>query len=89
LRSTRRPEAAEVWYAERSKVAAARFKAEIEAAMEAIQAHPDRYAFFDETHQFYICDRFPYYVAYRRKKLVIEVVAIRHTSQDDGEWQAC
>jgi plasmid stabilization system protein ParE len=75
------------WYAERSAVAAARFASEVEAAIEAIRKHPDSYARLDETHRFYLLNRFPYYVAYRDKLGLVEIVAIRHGAQDQDAWK--
>jgi plasmid stabilization system protein ParE len=75
------------WYAERSTVAAERFVSEVEAAIEAIQRHPESFARLDEAHRCYLLNRFPYYVAYREKPRLIEVVAIRHASQDQDAWK--
>jgi plasmid stabilization system protein ParE len=74
------------WYAERSAVAAERFVSEVEVAIEAIRKHPDGYAHLDETHRFYLLSRFPYYVAYRQKPGLLEIVAIRHGAQDQDAW---
>ena len=80
-------ESAVRWYADKSKRAAARFVGEVQAAIEAIQAHPDRYARLDETHRLFLLERFPYYVAYRQVRGVIEVIAIRHSSRDQDAWK--
>jgi len=74
------------WYAERSAVAAERFASEVEAAIDAIRKHPDSYARLDEAHRFYLLNRFPYYVAYRQKPGLVEVVAVRHAAQDQDAW---
>jgi len=75
------------WYAERSVVAAERFASEVEVAIEAIRKHPDGYARLDETHRFYLLNRFPYYIAYRYKPGLVEIVAIRHGAQDQEAWK--
>ena len=61
------------WYAERSVVAAERFASEVEVAIEAIRKHPDSYAHLDQTHRFYLLNRFPYYIAYRYKPGLVEI----------------
>ena len=75
------------WYAERSAMAAQRFVSEVEAAVEAIRKHPDSYARLDETHHLYLLNRFSYYVAYRQKPGLVQVVAIRHAAQDQEAWK--
>ena len=74
------------WYAERSAEAAERFASEVEAAFETIRRHPDSYARLDDTHRFYLLNKFPHYVAYRQKPGFVEVVAIRHAAQDQDAW---
>jgi plasmid stabilization system protein ParE len=66
---------------------AGRFVGEMQAAIEAVQGHPDRYSRIDEIHRLYLLDRFPYYIAYRQVGGAIEIVAIRHSSQDQDAWK--
>jgi toxin ParE1/3/4 len=81
-------EAAIRWYAQESTAAARRFVGEVEAAMRAILGHPDRYSRLDATHRLYLLNRFPYYVAYRQLGDLVQVIAIRHSSQDQDVWKA-
>lgn len=80
-------ETAAEWYSERSVAVAQRFASEVEPAIDAIHKRPDSYARLDETHHFYILKRFPFFVAYRRKPGLIEIVAIRHGAQDQDAWK--
>ena len=80
-------EAATNWYAAQSVRAAARFAAEVEVAVETIHKYPERFARIDDSHRIYLLDRFPYFVAYRQKSGLVEVVAVRHTSQDQDAWK--
>jgi toxin ParE1/3/4 len=75
------------WYAEKSDLAAQRFAIEVDVAIRAIQKGPETYARLDETHRFYLLKRFPYYVAYRQVQDRVEIIAIRHTSQDQDIWK--
>ena len=52
-------EAAADWYAQQSAIAAQRFASEVEAAIEAIRKRPDSYARLDETHRYYLLNKFP------------------------------
>ena len=75
------------WYAEQSLVAAERFAMEIEAAFEAIRRNPDLYPRWNDTYQFYLLKKFPYFVAYRQANELVVIVAIRHSSQDQDAWK--
>jgi toxin ParE1/3/4 len=80
-------EHAAAWYAERNATAAQRFVSEVETAIEQIRKFPDRYARIGETHRYYLLNRFPYYVAYRQKAGIVEIVAIRHAARDQDVWK--
>ena len=80
-------EEAVCWYAERSVAAAQQFYIEVQQAIEAIRRHPARYARLDDTHRAYLLDRFPYYVAYRESRDIVQIVAIRHSSRNQDAWK--
>ncbi len=75
------------WYLAKSVVAANRFADEVEAAIEAIRKHPDRYPQWDDTYRFYLLNKFPYFVAYRQTPESVVIVAIRHAAQDQDAWK--
>ena len=75
------------WYAERSAIAAQRFVSEVEAGIETIRKRPESYALIDDRHRLYIVRGFPYYVAYRYRPGLVQVVAIRHAAQDQDAWK--
>lgn len=55
------------WYVQRSKKAAERFEAEFAAALEAIEANPERYPVCDDgRHRFYLLKRYPFQLLYRK-----------------------
>ena len=74
------------WYGARSDATAERFAAAVNAEIASIHEHPERYPQWDEAHRFSLVHRFPYYVAYRSFPDRVEIVAIRHTSQDSAAW---
>jgi plasmid stabilization system protein ParE len=74
------------WYLAQSRKAADRFASEVERAIEAVCSHPERYARWDDTYRYYLLDKFPYFMAYRHTDEQITIVAIRHTSRDEGAW---
>jgi len=75
------------WYRTQSAVAAKRFAIEVKNAIDAIRRNPERFSRIDETYRHYLVDNFPYYVAYRQSTHGITIVAIRHSSQDQGAWK--
>jgi plasmid stabilization system protein ParE len=80
-------ERAAEWYAERNPAAADRFISEVEAAIQAIRNHPESYALVDNKHRLYLVQGFPYFVGYRYRPGLVQIVAIRHASQDQDAWQ--
>lgn len=82
-------EAAHGWYAERSPVAAARFREELDAAVTAILSDPDCGAPYLHGTRCYLLRRFPYLVVYHRpSEARIEVVAVAHGRRRPGYWRA-
>jgi plasmid stabilization system protein ParE len=75
------------WYAERSLATAERFVTEVQAAIEAIRKRPDSFALVDDQHRMYLVNKFPYYIAYRYRSGLVEVVAIRHAARDQDAWK--
>jgi len=75
------------WYRGRSASTGRRFALAVKSAIAAIRAHPDQHLRWDETYNFCLLRRFPYYVAYRRVADLVVIVAIRHSAQDQGAWK--
>jgi plasmid stabilization system protein ParE len=80
-------ESATDWYDGQSTKVGSRFVAEVEAAVEAICAHPDQQLRWNDRYRFRILDMFPYYLVFRQVRDEAVVVAVRHTSQDQSVWQ--
>lgn len=81
-------EAAIEWYAERSSRAAESFLLEIEAAVAAIAAAPERWPLVDGSSRRYLLRRFPYALIYRRVDESIEVLAVAHGRRRPGFWRS-
>lgn len=79
-------ETATDWYAQQSVLAANRFVAAVEAAIDAIQKRPADYTRLDARHHVYLLNKFPYFIAYRYFEEQVTIVAIRHTSRGEGAW---
>jgi plasmid stabilization system protein ParE len=75
------------WYARRSTFAAQRFLLELDKALQAISASPDRWP----THLFgtrvYQLRRFPYLVIYLIDANTPTVVAVMHGRRRPGYWR--
>ncbi|MCI0491884.1 MAG: type II toxin-antitoxin system RelE/ParE family toxin [Planctomycetes bacterium] len=82
-------EAAHRWYAERSSIAAARFREELDAAVADIQTDPDCGAPYLHGTRCYLLRRFPYLVVYHRpSEAAAEVIAVAHGRRRPGYWKA-
>jgi plasmid stabilization system protein ParE len=81
-------ESAAEWYAQKNPSAADRFVSQVESAIQVIREQPEMFALVDDKHRLYLLHGFPYYVGYRFRPGLVEVVAIRHAAQDQDIWRA-
>jgi len=80
-------EAAVGWYRERSVRVAEAFLAEIERAAATIAESPERWPLFGAEARRYPLHRFPFWVIYRAKGEVIQVLAVAHARRKPGYWR--
>jgi len=80
-------EAALTWYRQRSPKAAAGFLAEIEDAIEAIAANPERWPAFGYRTRRCLLRRFPFLIVYRELPEAIQVLAVAHGRRRPGYWK--
>jgi len=81
-------ESAARWYAERSGSAAAGFAGEIDAAIAAIEQHPDAWPAYDHGTRHYLLRRYPFSVVYRVESARILIVAVAHGRRRPGYWKS-
>jgi plasmid stabilization system protein ParE len=75
------------WYAAKSQRAADAFMAELDAAVDAIQADPDRFGAFMHNCRRRLLKRYPYLVVYRELADKIQVIAVAHARRRPGYWR--
>jgi len=80
--------AAREWYAARSPAAGAAFGAELDRAIEAIAAAPERWATYLHGTRRYLMNRFPYLVVYREAPDRVQVIAVAHGRRRPGYWRS-
>lgn len=80
-------DAAYDWYAERSVTTAIGFAGEIDVAIDAILATPDRFARTLAGCRSCRLKRYPYCVIYYQMEDVIHVVAVAHAKRRPGFWR--
>jgi toxin ParE1/3/4 len=80
-------EGATRWYAERSPAAARRFSEELDAAEEAIAAHPEAWPAYQHGARHYLLRRYPFSVVYRIEPERVLVVAVMHHRRRPGYWR--
>lgn len=81
-------QAAIAWYQQRNQPAARRFVAEVDRAIAAIAAQPDRFGWYDDEFREAGLRRYPYTIVYRvGQSGDVLVVAVAHASREPGYWQ--
>jgi toxin ParE1/3/4 len=79
-------EAAERWYRERNETAAARFRRELERAVEFIAERPDAAPPYVGNTRRFLLRRFPFFVVYRVFSQRVQVVAVAHARRKPHYW---
>ena len=79
-------EAAKLWYAERSRMAALGFVNELSHAVEKVAESPNRWPVYENKTRRYIFPRYPFSLVYRLKQDIIEIIAIAHHKKKPGYW---
>jgi plasmid stabilization system protein ParE len=79
-------EAAERWYRERNETAAARFRRELERAIELIAERPEAAPPYVANTRRFLLRRFPFFVVYRVINQRVQVVAVAHARRRPHYW---
>ena len=75
------------WYERQQKGLGKRFVAEVDAALERIEANPEQYQIVHRDIRHAITRHFPYGVFYRIRGRTIIVFAVVHLLRDDVHWK--
>lgn len=75
------------WYHVRSPQASMRFEEEVEGAIRAIEADPDRFANCDDLTRYVLLRRFPYSIVYQHWADHVYIIAVAHGSRLPGYWR--
>lgn len=75
------------WYEGQQPGLGADFVAEVQQVLDAIAAHPERFAIAAGDVREAAVSRFPYCVYYRVRADRVAVIAVFHTSRDPAIWQ--
>ncbi len=78
--------AAEQWYRERNDTAAARFRRELDRAVELIAERPEAAPLYIGNTRRFLLRRFPFFVVYRVYIGRVQVVAVAHARRKPGYW---
>jgi len=79
-------EAAERWYRERNVTAAARFRRELDRAVELIAERPEAAPPYIGNTRRFLLRRFPFFVVYRVHIAHVQVVAVAHARRRPAYW---
>ena len=80
-------EAAEWWYRERNETAAARFRRELDRAVELIAERPEAAPPYVTNTRRFLLRRFPFFVVYRVYSGHVQVVAVAHARRRPHYWR--
>ena len=80
-------EAAERWYRERNETAAARFRRELDRAVELIAERPEAAPPYVANTRRFLLRRFPFFVVYREYSGHVQVVAVAHARRRPHYWR--
>ena len=75
------------WYEEQRPGLGYEFEAEVQAALDAVASHPNRYPVAARDIRQAPVDRFPFSIFYRIRSGRIVVVSVFHHARDPAEWQ--
>ncbi|MEW6574258.1 MAG: type II toxin-antitoxin system RelE/ParE family toxin [Bacillota bacterium] len=81
-------EAALLWYAERSPIAARAFATEVNACVERVREAPERWPRYLHGTRRYLFPHFPFSLVYRVRNEEIEIVAVAHHKRCPGYWKS-
>ena len=79
-------EAAERWYRERNETAAARFRRELDRAVELIAERPEAAPPYVGHTRRCLLRRFPFFIVYRVFSQRVQVVAVAHARRRPHYW---
>lgn len=80
-------ETAVAWYLERSEIAAARFVAEVDRAIDLVAESPSRWPSGEHATRKFVLRRFPFVIVYRQQETIVQVLAVAHGHRRPGYWK--
>ena len=81
-------EAAERWYRERNETASARFRSELDRAVDLISERPKTGSPYLSNTRRVLLRRFPFFVVFRVRGDDVQIVAVAHARRRPGYWRA-
>jgi plasmid stabilization system protein ParE len=84
--AVREMRAAREWYEERSAAVADQFQQAVDAAIDQIAEHPERWGHYLHGTRVFVLKRFSYLVVYRVVDDAVQVVALAHGKRRPGYW---
>lgn len=76
------------WYEQQRRGPGEKFLKEVEAVLDRIEEHPERYATIYKNVRHTRVKRFPYAVYYKIEPARIAVIAVHHSKRDSSHWQS-
>jgi plasmid stabilization system protein ParE len=80
-------QAAERWYRERNEIASGRFQRELHRAIDWISERPETGSPYLSKTRRVLLRRFPFFIVYRVREGIVEIVAVAHGRRRPGYWR--
>jgi toxin ParE1/3/4 len=78
---------AKEWYLSQSRLAATRFRAAVEVALETIERNPEQYQLVYRQTRRVLLEEYPYALFYTLTETQVTVVSCFHTARDPKLWR--
>jgi plasmid stabilization system protein ParE len=80
-------QSAVTWYLGRSEVAAAKFVASVDRAIDAVIESPSRWPLGESSTRKFVLRRFPFAIIYRETMDSLQILAVAHGNRKPGYWK--
>jgi toxin ParE1/3/4 len=75
------------WYLDRNEIAALKFVAELDRAIDLVVESPRRWPIGEHATRKFILQHFPYAIVYREKDSSVQLLAVAHGHRRPGYWK--
>lgn len=75
------------WYLDQNETAAIKFVADVDRAINLVNASPRRWPAGEGGTRKFVLQRFPYAIIYRERESAVQILAVAHGHRRPGYWK--